>query len=79
MDWSSLIKELGGGAIAVMLVISWAVIFALWKRLNEVQDKLHEVTITMGKENRDLLTATNTTISAATGAIAAAVQRIGGQ
>ena len=78
MDLLPLIKELGGGLAAVALVISWFVIGALWRRLNEVQDKLHETTLQMNKENRDLLTTTNTTVSAATSAISAAVQRMGG-
>ena len=72
------LEAIGGGLSAVVIVVQAWVIIALWKRVNELSDKLLNTTLEMGKENRDLLVVTNTTISTATGTIAAAIKRLDG-
>lgn len=72
------LEAIGGGLSAVVIVAEAMVIIALWKRVNELSDKLLNTTLEMGKENRDLLVVTNTTMSTATGTIEAAIRRLDG-
>ena len=72
------LEAIGGGLSAVVIVVEAMVIIALWKRVNELSDKLLNTTLEMGKENRDLLVVTNTTMSTATGTIEAAIRRLDG-
>lgn len=72
------LEAIGGGLSAVVIVAEAKVIIALWKRVNELSDKLLNTTLEMGKENRDLLVVTNTTMSTATGTIEAAIRRLDG-
>ena len=72
------LEAIGGGLSAVVIVAEAMVIIALWKRVNELSDKLLNTILEMGKENRDLLVVTNTTMSTATGTIEAAIRRLDG-
>ena len=72
------IEVIGGGLSGVVIVVEGLVVYALWKRVNELSDKLLNTTLEMGKENRDLLVVTNTTMLTATGTIEAAIRRLDG-
>ena len=72
------IEVIGGGLSGVVIVVEGLAIYALWKRVNELSDKLLNTTLEMGKENRDLLVVTNTTMLTATGTIEAAIRRLDG-
>ncbi|TRW94935.1 hypothetical protein FNJ84_17740 [Paracoccus sp. M683] len=83
MDPSAIIQEIGGGLSAVVNVALAVALVALWRRNltltdrnDSLNDKMLEITQTMGRENRELIVATNTTLTAATGAINAAVNRL---
>ena len=72
------LEAIGGGLSAVVIVAEAMVIITLWKRVNELSDKLLNTTLEMCKENRDLLVVTNTTMSTAIGTIEAAIRRLDG-
>ena len=72
------LEAIGGGLSAVVIVAEAMVIITLWKRVNELSDKLLNTTLEIGKENRDLLVVTNTTMSTAIGTIEAAIRRLDG-
>ena len=72
------LEAIGGGLSDVVIVAEAMVIIALWKRVNELSDKLLNTILEIGKENRDLLVVTNTTMSTATGTIEAAIRRLDG-
>lgn len=59
----ALIKEIGGGLSAVVILALGAANVIQYRRNNALQDKLLELTQIMGKENRDLLAQTNLAIS----------------
>ncbi|WP_423212194.1 hypothetical protein [Paracoccus yeei] len=65
----SLIREMGGGLAAVVIAVSGAANWIQYRRNNELQDKMHDMMLSLGKENRDLLTVTNSAISQNTSAI----------
>lgn len=58
----SLIREMGGGLAAVVIAVSGAANWVQYKRNNELQDKMQDMMLALGKENRDLLTVTNTSL-----------------
>ena len=78
MEPAQWIEAIGGGLSGVVIVVEALVIYALWRRINELSDKLLDMTMEMGKENRDLLVVTNTTMSTAIGTIEAAIRRLDG-
>lgn len=53
------IAELGGGPIAVALVVLGSAVVVLYRRNNVLQDKLLEMAETRAQESRELLTDTN--------------------
>lgn len=72
----SIIKEIGGGLAAVVIFGLALAVVTLYRRNNQLQDKMLEMAMTMGKENRDLLAVTNTTVSASTQTITEAIRRM---
>lgn len=76
MEIANIIKELGGGSIAVMVVGLGMAVFMLWRRVTELQDKIIEIQMTLGKENRDLLNSTNSTLAAVSSAMQVATQAL---
>lgn len=72
-------QEIGGGLLGVVTVVSWGALYLLWRRVNELQDRILEIATTMGKENRELLVATNQTIANSTAAINALLTRQDGR
>ena len=72
----SIIKEIGGGlAAVVILALAYAVV-TLYRRNNQLQDKMLDMAMTMGRENRDLMNVTNATVSASTTAITEMIRRM---
>ena len=71
MDWASIIRELGGGARAVAEAGMAFIIWRLWGRLTEVQDKLSDVQETASKELREMQAASHTALAANTTALVA--------
>lgn len=69
MDPGQIISEIGGGLAAVVIVALAIANIIQYRRNNALQDLLLNTVLTMGKENRDLLAATNATIAANTEAI----------
>ncbi len=72
----SLLAEIGGGLSAVVNLALGCAVIALYRRNNALQDKMLDMALTMGRENRDLLTVTNATVSASTQTITEAVRRM---
>ena len=71
-----LIKEIGGGLAAIVILgLAYAVV-TLYRRNNQLQDKMLDMAMTMGRENRDLMTVTNATVSASTTAITEMIRRM---
>ncbi|MFC3169203.1 hypothetical protein [Paracoccus fontiphilus] len=64
MDPAQIIQEIGGGLAAVCIVVQACAIVALYRRNNQLQDKLLDMTQAMGKENSDLVTDNNTALGA---------------
>lgn len=60
----------------MVIVAEGFAIWLLWRRANELSDRLVDTVREMGMESRDLLTSTNTTMSALTSATNAAVERL---
>lgn len=80
MGWPEIIAALGGGARAVAEAGMAFIIWRLWGRLVEVQDKLSDVQETSSKELREMQAASHTALAANTTALAAntaAVQALG--
>ncbi|KGJ09018.1 hypothetical protein [Paracoccus sphaerophysae] len=80
MGWPEIIAALGGGARGVAEAGMAFVVWRLWSRLVEVQDKLSDVQQTASKELREMQSASHTALAANTSAIAAltaAVQTMG--
>lgn len=71
-----LIKEIGGGLAAVVIIGLGCAVVVLYRRNNQLQDKMLEMAMTMGRENRDLLSVTNATVSASTQTITEAIRRM---
>lgn len=72
----SIIKEIGGGLAAIVILgLSYAVV-TLYRRNNQLQDKMLDMAMTMGRENRDLMNVTNATVSASTTAITEMIRRM---
>lgn len=76
MDPAPWVEAVGGGLAGAVIVAQGGAIWLLWRRLNEVSDKLLDVTREMGRENRELLTATNTAMIASTTAMKAAADEM---
>lgn len=83
MDPATIIREIGGGLAAVVLVAQAAAIIALWRRNiqltdknDALNDKALEVAMKMAGENAELIRATNVTLTAATGTLDAAVRHL---
>lgn len=71
-----IIKEIGGGLAAIVILgLSYAVV-TLYRRNNQLQDKMLDMAMTMGRENRDLMNVTNATVSASTTAITEMIRRM---
>lgn len=64
MDPTQIIQEIGGGLAAVAIVAQAFAIVVLYRRNNQLQDKLLEMTQAMGRENSDLVTQNNTALGA---------------
>lgn len=79
MDLGSIVQEIGGGLPAVVIVASAVFNYVQYKRNNELQDKMQEIMLTMGKENRDLLTVTTSAVNNNTAVIRETVDRLGRQ
>ena len=71
-----LIKEIGGGLAAIVIIGLSNAVTTLYRRNNQLQDKMLDMALTMGRENRDLLAATNATVSASTQTITEAIRRM---
>lgn len=69
MDPNTIISEIGGGLAAVVIVALAIANIIQYRRNNALQDLLLNTVLTLGKENRDLATASNAAISANTEAI----------
>ena len=50
--------------LAVIVVVEFIVLAVLYRRNNQLQDKLLDMATTMGKENSDLVTQNNTALGA---------------
>lgn len=72
----SIIKEIGGGLAAVVILALGYAVVTLYRRNNQLQDKMLDMAVTMGRENRDLMTVTNATVSASTTAITEMIRRM---
>ncbi len=72
----SLIEQIGGGLAAVVIVGLGVAVVTLYRRNNQLQDKMLDMALTMGRENRDLMTVTNATVSASTQAITEMIRRM---
>lgn len=71
-----IIKEIGGGLAAIVILgLSYGVV-TLYRRNNQLQDKMLDMAMTMGRENRDLMNVTNATVSASTTAITEMIRRM---
>ena len=71
-----IIKEIGGGLAAIVILgLAYAVV-TLYRRNNQLQDKMLDMALAMGRENRDLMTVTNATVSASTQAITEMIRRM---
>lgn len=79
MDFTSIIHEIGGGLSAVVIVVLGAANYVQYKRNNELQDKMQEIMLTMGKENRDLLTVTTSAVNSNTSLMRETLDRLGRQ
>ena len=62
-------------AAIVILGLAYAVV-TLYRRNNQLQDKMLDMAMTMGRENRDLMNVTNATVSASTTAITEMIRRM---
>ena len=71
-----LIERLGGGLAAIVIIGLAYAVATLYRRNNQLQDKMLEMAMTLGKENRDLLAVTNATVSASTQAITEMIRRM---
>lgn len=76
LSFAELLREIGGGLPGLAIIALSAVVVVLYRRNNELQDKLLDIALTMGKENRELLSVTNATISASTQTITEAIRRM---
>ena len=72
----SLIKEIGGGLAAIVIIGLAYAVTTLYRRNNQLQDKMLDMALAMGRENRDLMTVTNATVSASTQAITEMIRRM---
>lgn len=75
MDPTPWLDAIGGGLAGVVIVAQGCAIWLLWRRVNELSDRIVDTVREMGSESRDLLTSTNTTMSALTTTMTAAVDR----
>lgn len=66
MSIEAFIREVGGGLAGVVIVVSGWANWIQYRRNSDLQDKLLNMAEGMVKESRELLTDTNTTISANT-------------
>ena len=71
-----LIKEIGGGLAAIVILALTYAVVTLYRRNNQLLDKMLDMAMTMGRENRDLMTVTNATVSASTTAITEMIRRM---
>lgn len=71
-----LIKEIGGGLAAIVILALTYAVVTLYRRNNQLQDKMLDMAMTMGRETRDLMTVTNATVSASTTAITEMIRRM---
>ena len=71
-----IIKEIGGGLAAIVILALTYAVVTLYRRNNQLQDKMLDMAMTMGRENRDLMTVTNATVSASTTAITEMIRRM---
>lgn len=69
----TILRELGGGAVGVLVVLMLSgygvlalVIRALWGRIIVLQEKVFDTQSVSAKEVRDLQTATNTALASVT-------------
>lgn len=83
MDLATLAQLAEKGGLLLYSVVLTLAVVALWRRNialtdrnDALNDKMLEITLSMGRENRELITATNTTLTAATGAINATISRL---
>lgn len=74
----TVVSEIGGGLAAVVIVGLSLAVVTLYRRNNQLQDKMLDMALTMSKENRDLLAVTNATVSASTQTITEAIRRMEG-
>lgn len=79
MDPTAVIQEIGGGLAAVVIVAQAIANVVQYRRNNQLQDKLLDLTHAMGKENRDLLAQTNLAISANAETMREAVRELRGR
>lgn len=79
MDPMSVVEQIGGGLQAVVIVGQAIANIVQYRRNNQLQDKLLDLTQTMGKENRDLLSQTNLAISANAETMREAVRELRGR
>lgn len=66
-------REVGGGLAGVVIVALGLVVVILWRRNNELQDRMLEMALTMGRENKELLLTTTSAVATNTGAINALI------
>lgn len=76
MGMAEFIREIGGGLPAVAIAVLGMAVIILYRRNNELQDKMLSMVETMGKENRELLSETNAATSASSEIMRRAVMQL---
>lgn len=64
MDPVEIVREIGGGLAAVVIVAQGIAIGILYRRNNQQQDKMLDMALSLGKENSDLVTQNITALGA---------------
>lgn len=75
----TVVEQICGGLQAVVIVGQAIADIVQYRRNNQLQDKLLDLTQTMGRENRDLLSQTNLSISANAETMREAVRELRGR
>ena len=76
MDPTPWLEAIGSGLAGVVIVAQGFAIFLLWRRANELSDKLVDTVREMGGESRDLMASSNDAMGSLTTAVNAAVDRL---
>lgn len=79
MEPTAIIRELGGGLAAVVIVTEALVALMLWRRVTALQDRLFEVQQQSNKELREMQSASHSALSANSTALAALAANLRGR